>query len=511
MMNATHPIRNQRPSPLGGNAYQHLAVALVSCLLATATLLTPMPVSPFVKPFIVVAVALLPLVTIMAVNFTFAISLLFIGFAFFRFHEAFPLLLSLRIPLLLSIAILLVLGYSLITARTLRLSAEPELILFALFFIWCVMGVPFAENVGAAKAFLVESFWKIAIMTLAIAWIMQRPDQFANATKFIVASGSIIGMVALYNKMMGIGLVEGTRVTISRDIGSSLGDPNDLSLRLLFPLSFAAALVMVPKARLLKLFGLAGVVIMIAAIIATQSRGGLLGLLAVMAVFGHRYIRSKIILVALAVIAAFALATLAGLSSRISGGAHEAGLDASSMGRIHAWHTALEMVSANPLTGVGLNNFIANYYFYTAAWDGKPHAVHSTWLGVLAETGIIGFLLFMAMVIVLSVRLLKHSKLLDAENAPESLRTTALAALAGMAGFAVAGTFLTQGFEWPLYILTAFAIALARYCRAYKEARLEKSVPACLWQPAAPQNSEILWVPPHRKPFMKDKSEERPS
>ena len=42
---------------------------------------------------------------------------------------------------------------------------------------------------------------------------------------------------------MGIGLVEGTRVTIGREIGSVLGDPNDLALVLMFPASFAVSLI----------------------------------------------------------------------------------------------------------------------------------------------------------------------------------------------------------------------------------------------------------------------------
>ncbi|MGB0360640.1 MAG: hypothetical protein ACPGEF_04425, partial [Endozoicomonas sp.] len=47
--------------------------------------------------------------------------------------------------------------------------------------------------------------------------------------------------VAVSNKLNGIGLVEGSRVTISRHLQSQIGDPNDLSLVLLFPVSFLCA------------------------------------------------------------------------------------------------------------------------------------------------------------------------------------------------------------------------------------------------------------------------------
>jgi hypothetical protein len=39
------------------------------------------------------------------------------------------------------------------------------------------------------------------------------------------------------------------------------------------------------------------------------------------------------------------------------------------------------------------------------------------------------------------------------------------ALLAAFAGFCVAGSFLTHGFTWPLYILVGLAAALSRYVR----------------------------------------------
>ena len=449
--------------------FYHIGMA-VFCTLAIAFVwLAPLPGPAFIKPFIVAIIAFLPFAGLIAFRYIFFVCLLFVGFAFFRFHEAFPALQSLRIPLLLSLAILAVLAYDMFLSRRIKAYWEPEFTPFAIFVIWTICGIFFATNKPLATDYFIDIYSKIAIMTFAIAWIITKPQQMMTATKFIITSGIIIGCVALYNKTMGIGLVEGTRVTISHELGSSLGDPNDLSLRLLFPLSFAAALVAVPQSKLLKVFGLIGVLVIIGAIIATQSRGGLLGLMAVMGVFAHRYIKSKTLLITLAVIAALALATAAGLSGRVSGGAHEVGIDASTQGRLDAWKTAISMTLHNPIFGVGLDNFYANYFFYTDAWDGKPHAVHSTWFDVMSQTGIIGFILFMAMFSIMIVRTLKHDKMLNHREAPEAIRCASIAIMAGIAGFAVAGTFLTQGFDWPVYILLALTAAISRYSRLYKE------------------------------------------
>jgi hypothetical protein len=47
---------------------------------------------------------------------------------------------------------------------------------------------------------------------------------------------------------------------------------------------------------------------------------------------------------------------------------------------------------------------------------------------------------------------------------------TGPALLSGMVGFCTSGTFLTQGFTWPLYILMALTIALTHYLQQERTA-----------------------------------------
>lgn len=163
------------------------------------------------------------------------------------------------------------------------------------------------------------------------------------------------------------------------------------------------------------------------------------------------------------------LLALAGISDRASGGAAEDGIDASAMGRIYAWQAAWNMAVSNPFSGVGLNNFYVNYFFYSPHWDGKNHAVHSTWLGVLAETGFTGFIAFTTMVIRLLINNIKQVKSLNRalkdedhkRSIPAPLAVSAQATLAGVIGVMVSGTFLTQGFTWPIYILFALSMAVS--------------------------------------------------
>ena len=351
--------------------------------------------------------------------------------------------------------------------RSIELYWSRALTVFSIFFTLVTLGLPFAFSRPEAIGFYSANYWKVAVMTLAIAWLTRRPRDFAIASHAFVFAGVLIAGVAIYNTDHGIGLVEGTRVTIGRDIQSLLGDPNDLSLVLLFPLSFAVSLYARRTSWMSALFGMAASVAIVVAIIDTQSRGGLLGLMTVFGVYGARLIKSKTVLIAIAVVAGMALFAAAGISGRQSGGSAEMnnGLDKSSMGRIYAWHTAWHMALTRPLNGVGLNNFIISYFFYTDHWDGHVHAVHSTWFDVLSTTGFPGLIVFVIMVITVIRAAFVALRELENTKAPMPARAMGHAVLAGVAGFCVSGTFLTQGFTWSIYVLLALGTAITQYTK----------------------------------------------
>jgi hypothetical protein len=52
-----------------------------------------------------------------------------------------------------------------------------------------------------------------------------------------------------------------------------------------------------------------------------------------------------------------------------------------------------------------------------------------------------------------------------------------LALFTGLISFCVAGTFLTQGFTWPIYILLALTTAMAKYAQDYEPAEIVQPAP----------------------------------
>ncbi|USD67793.1 O-antigen ligase family protein [Vibrio sp. SCSIO 43136] len=414
-------------------------------------------------PALIVVLAILPLGALFAIRYTFWLVTLFVIFSFFRIHEVVPALYSLKIPLLLSLGALAALGWHSTISRTLNVYWHPSMHWLAIFWLLVIIGVVAASNRGVAIDYFKNMYWKVMVMTLAIMWLVTRVEDLARMSKLIALSGLLVACVAIYNSIMGIGLVEGSRVTIGRDFGSMLGDPNDLALVLMFPFAFAISLATTQGlSRFIRVLGVVISIALLIAIIATQSRGGLLGVVAVSGVFAFRLIRSKTLIFSLGAVAAIVLYAAAGISGRASGGAAEEGVDASAMGRIYAWEAAAKMAFDNPLTGVGLDNFYYNYFYYSSHWDGLNHAVHSTWFGVMAETGILGLIVFIGLIVSL-IRTAKRSlNLLDKHNQAGYLVAAAIAVYAGLIGTIVSGTFLTQGFNWPIYILAALTIAISK-------------------------------------------------
>ncbi|OCH27842.1 hypothetical protein A6E13_08850 [Aliivibrio fischeri] len=419
----------------------------------------------FPHPALIVVLGIIPLAVLYTLNRPFLMVLFFVIFSFFRIHEVFPQLYSLKIPLLLSLGSLAALAWQVGITRQIKLFWCKEFTLLTCFLFLIIVGIVLAGNRPIAIEYFKNIYWKIILMTFAIAVLVRTPQQLTFTLRAITIAGVLVGIVAIQNKLRGIGLVEETRVTIGRELGSMLGDPNDLALVLMFPTSFAVGLLVTHQLPWhQRLIGFIAIPILFWAIIATQSRGGLLGIMAVFGIYGLQRIKSKALLLSIAILAGGILFAIAGISDRASGGSAEAGVDASAMGRLYAWEAAFKMALANPLTGVGLDNFYSNYFYYSPHWDGLNHAVHSTWFGVLAETGFLGLSIFIALIVVLiknANHTLQSVKAVKDRIDP-AIYTSAQAVFAGLIGTIVSGTFLTQGFNWPIYILAALVVAVGK-------------------------------------------------
>jgi O-antigen ligase len=235
---------------------------------------------------------------------------------------------------------------------------------------------------------------------------------------------------------------------------------------------------------IVRLWYVVALALFIAAIVASGSRGGFLGLLAVTA-FCIFYSPKRKQALAIMAIAAAAVAVKAGPAyweeMRTISDTSEATVD----DRIELWSLAWRMFVDNPVLGVGPGNYRWNTGKYQTAEQFEKYGrdltfikvVHSAYFEVLSELGLVGTLLI-ATIFVRTFRDLKRLSLLPPEHKPpdalsrarmhlgrfaeetQQFRYFSLAIAGSLIGYLVTAAFLSFTYSSHSWILIALAVAL---------------------------------------------------
>ncbi|MET0067930.1 MAG: O-antigen ligase family protein [Candidatus Thiodiazotropha sp.] len=256
--------------------------------------------------------------------------------------------------------------------------------------------------------------------------------------------------------------------------GFFMGDGNDFgwSQNVAFPL--ALHLAFTTKKALYKYFFIGLSVIILIGIIGTQSRGSTLalgtGLLYYLTFVSKKKVAGFSLLGAIVV--GVILFSPANYFSRM-GTIVDYEEDASAMGRIKAWGTALEMAVDHPILGVGAGSFNSAYgRFYRTPDDPvRWISTHSVYFKVIAEYGFPGIIIFL-LSIWHTIKLNRRTLALVLENQgrisimpiwPHALIWSTLT-------WAVCAAFLT-GYLYPhLFLLMGLTLALHRMVLSEVEA-----------------------------------------
>lgn len=195
----------------------------------------------------------------------------------------------------------------------------------------------------------------------------------------------------------------------------------------------------------------------LACVIASSSRGALLGTVAAIAylsLFSPKRLRVWLIVLPSAV-AAYML-----LPAQLLDRFHAAGQDATSLARIHYWSKAEEMLNSHPFLGVGYFNWMPYYsdHYFDSALYWRVEQAHNTFLQIGAELGYTGLLLFSAL-LATSFVLNWQSERKSRRPGFEFLRALSLGMNAAGLGLVLSSVFLTA-FSMPNYWVH-FALTVA--------------------------------------------------
>ena len=188
----------------------------------------------------------------------------------------------------------------------------------------------------------------------------------------------------------GIGWT-GTKMTDGRiTYLGFLNDPNDLAMSLLMTLPMCLHLAGRSQSFLLRWAMRAAGLLIMYGVFLTNSRGAILGLGAMLLVFGiGRYGLWR----ALIVVPLLAAPLLALAPSRI--GEISADED-SAAGRVEAWYEGFQMLRAHPLFGVGKGLFTEHHYL----------TAHNSYMLALAELGLVGYFVWLSIIVLTVIMLL---------------------------------------------------------------------------------------------------------
>jgi len=218
-----------------------------------------------------------------------------------------------------------------------------------------------------------------------------------------------------------------------------LADPNELALAIGSAFAFCFALFSIAETKLRHLlFGL-GLVFASYCIIQTQSRGGVLVLLAVLGVYFVRRYGYK---------GAFAGATM-GLPLVVLGGRGGEEAESSSLERLGALYEGVDMFRGSPIFGVGQGQF-TEHYFITA---------HNSYILAAAELGLPGLFLF-SLLLYVSMKIPYMVAFHPMEDGDERLRPFALSLFVAFSGILIGIAFLSFCYHAMLFIYLGLAGAL---------------------------------------------------
>src|SRR5690242_18720919 len=183
--------------------------------------------------------------------------------------------------------------------------------------------------------------------------------------------------------------VEGENVEAKRIRGlGMLHDPNDLALGFVIAIPLIGIATAASKFKKL-VFIIVPAAALCYGVFLTHSRGGAIGALAVLLLtLAARYGRWRSLLIA-CILASVAVAV------DIGGGRGFSSADESMAGRIDAWGEGLQMLKAQPIIGIGYRQFTEH----------NALTAHNSFVLCFAETGLVGYSVWLALLIVTFVQI----------------------------------------------------------------------------------------------------------
>jgi len=325
-------------------------------------------------------------------------------------YHGFPSIAKIYIPLMV-----LLLGFQWLRHGRRPWLPATGLLVLAIYSVLLLLSFFYAADDQLLSAGFLN-YSKNLTIALILALLVSTPSHFRVVLWSIIAGALILGTLSVFKYLTRDlandfgGFAQATALywhqgQLNFRMKGSIGDPNVFAQVMLIAVPIAFERMLSEKMWLLKLTAGCTLLLSIATIMLTYSRGGLvvLVMIASIALFKLRAHRKLLIIGALLAVVALPLLP-AGYVDRVTSAAPVVGLnveesqraDSSTRMRVNLMTVAWKMFLDHPLLGVGYNNYETHYQKYAMVHDlnrvGSDLSAHSLYLEIAAERGVIGLL-----------------------------------------------------------------------------------------------------------------------
>lgn len=345
------------------------------------------------------------------------------------------------------------------------LARNRAVIVWALaFVVWTLLTLAWAPAAGAAERPIKELLYSGLGLVLLLGTILERRHVRWLMIAFVAGAAVSVLWGAAKGGLSPTGGGGEVANADARFQGGS-GDPNYLAAVLVPAIMLAGGLAVWRSSTRRAMLALATAIIALG-LAATQSRGGLIAacVCVVVALVIWRGRRGLI----LALIGVVALATVSFFVANPAAW-HRIQQSNQGSGRVDIWKVAWRVVHDHPFAGVGIGQFaqVSPHYVlqpgalrYVGLIVEKHILVHNLYLQLWVETGIVGLLLFLGLVITSVTAAWRAARRFDAQGDTE-MAALARAAVLALIGMLTASFFLSNLAASQFWVLLALGPVLA--------------------------------------------------
>jgi O-antigen ligase len=370
-----------------------------------------------------------------------------------------------------------------LTQNTARIRFGAPLAWAGAYTLWAVASSLWTINL-ADTGFLLASLAIALVYTLAFSGILESRRDLDYVLIAFAVTSLAVGIFAI----VGYFLALPWELESGRTSGGT-GDPNFFATYQIIAMPLVLVLASVASRRWVRLALHATVVVIVASVFTSVSRGGLLTLMVVVglmlalparSVFRSR--RQKAALLAVVALGGYFSFQAAGpeVATRINAIFSH---DKSGSGRLNDWRAAWTSIRERPALGLGYGTFVGasvdlvrrtpNVDLVNFQLREPGEAVHSVYIGTAAELGIPGLVLLLGLLFSTARglrRTAREARLLG----DWFVSRTANALFLGLVGWAVASIFLSSETSRSLWMIVGLTLALPKLI-AVEAPRLERA------------------------------------